>query len=66
MDTQNFLFLGRGRLVVQKDSNLSRLLKQLVSEGKTFEVTEITSKLLEAQEGNIHPDLLEKWPNILN
>lgn len=63
---QNFILLGRYRLVVQKDSYLSKIIKQLANEGKMYEIAEIASKLQEAHEGYIDPELLNSWPGLLD
>ena len=61
---KEFVFLGRHRLVVQKGSRLAEVIRLLASEGKTFAMAELASKLHEASNGYVNEELAREWPEL--
>jgi len=58
--TRNFVFMGRNRLVILKDSVLANDIKTMYSEGKIYSLSELIYFLEQAEHGNID-DSIKKY-----
>lgn len=60
-----FVFLGRYRLIVKQGSRLAQTIRDYANNGKLFAIAELAKNLQELSNGNIDPELANDWPELI-